>query len=144
MAKKHQVIERLPWLPSKSCCINLKFFETLKDTLYISEGFRFVAFVVLEILWGGGFFSTLPLMLGVGTKTLGAWRVNYIANVTRQISSMNWEKTTLLLQLSKFRFEQGIMESELPITKQCWTTFCQSSFHKYNIENKKWYSRADG
>ena len=26
MAKKHQVIEWLPWLPSKSCYINLKFF----------------------------------------------------------------------------------------------------------------------
>ena len=68
MAKKHYVIERLPWLPSKSCYINLKFFEILKDTLNTSEGFKFVAFVVLEILGG---VSTL-LVLGVGTKTLGA------------------------------------------------------------------------
>ena len=50
MAEKYQVIEQLPWLPSKSCYINLKFFETLKDTPNTSEGFRSVAFVVLEIL----------------------------------------------------------------------------------------------
>ena len=67
------MIEWLPWLPSKSCYINLKFFETLKDTPNPSKGFRFVAFLVLEIL--GGSFSTPPLVLGVGTKTLGARRV---------------------------------------------------------------------
>ena len=68
------MIEWLPWLPSKSCYTNLKFFETLKDTPNPSKGFRFVAFLVLEIL--GGSFSTPPLVLGVGTKTLGARRVN--------------------------------------------------------------------
>ena len=52
------MIEWLPWLPSKSCYTNLKFFETLKDTPNPSKGFRFVAFLVLEIL--GGSFSTLP------------------------------------------------------------------------------------
>ena len=69
------MIEWLPWLPSKSCYTNLKFFETLKDTPNPSKGFRFVAFLVLEIL--GGSFSTPPppLVLGVGTKTLGARRV---------------------------------------------------------------------
>ena len=71
------MIEWLPWLPSKSCYTNLKFFETLKDTPNPSKGFRFVAFLVLEIL--GGSFSTPPppLVLGVGTKTLGARRVKY-------------------------------------------------------------------
>ena len=44
------MIEWLPWLPSKSCYTNLKFFETLKDTPNPSKGFRFVAFLVLEIL----------------------------------------------------------------------------------------------
>ena len=34
----------------KSCYINLKFLETLKDTPSTSEGFRFVPFVILEIL----------------------------------------------------------------------------------------------
>ena len=43
------MIEWLPWLPSKSCYTNLKFFETLKDTPNTSEGFRFAAFLVLEI-----------------------------------------------------------------------------------------------
>ena len=66
------MIEWLPWLPSKSCYTNLKFFETLKDTPNPSKGFRFVAFLVLEIL--GGPFRP-PLVLGVGTKTLGARRV---------------------------------------------------------------------
>ena len=46
------MIEWLPWLPSKSCYTNLKFFETLKDTPNPSKGFRFVAFLVLEILGG--------------------------------------------------------------------------------------------
>ena len=50
----------------------LEIFETLKDTLNPSKGFRFVAFLVLEIL--GGPFRP-PLVLGVGTKTLGARRV---------------------------------------------------------------------
>ena len=70
MAKKHQVVERLPWLPSKGCYINLEFFETLKDAPNTSEGFRFVAFVVLEILWGGPFRPLPPLVLGMGTKPL--------------------------------------------------------------------------
>ena len=70
MAKKHNVIERLPWLPSKRYYINLNFLETLKDSPNISEGFRFVAFVDLEILGGGSFRP--PLVLGMGTKTLGA------------------------------------------------------------------------
>ena len=69
------MIEWLPWLPSKSCYTNLKFFETLKDTPNPSKGFRFVAFLVLEIL-GGSFSTPPPLVLGVGTKTLGARRVN--------------------------------------------------------------------
>ena len=68
--------EWLPWLPSKSCYTNLKFFETLKDTPNPSKGFRFVAFLVLEILGGGSFSTPPPLVLGVGTKTLGARRVN--------------------------------------------------------------------
>ena len=56
MAKKHWVIEWLPWLPGKSCYINLEFFETSKDMPDTSEGFRFVAFVVLEILGVGVLF----------------------------------------------------------------------------------------
>ena len=52
MAKSTRWFEWLPWLPSKSCCINFKFFETLKGTPNTSEGFRFVAFVVLAILGG--------------------------------------------------------------------------------------------
>ena len=63
------MIEWLPLLPSKSCYINLKCFETLKDTPNTSEGFRFVAFVVLEIL--GWVLFDPPLVLDVGTKTLG-------------------------------------------------------------------------
>ena len=55
------MIEWLPWLPSKSYYTNLKFFETLKDTPNPSKGFRFVAFLVLEIL--GGSFSTPPWCL---------------------------------------------------------------------------------
>ena len=55
--------------------IYLKFFETLKDTPNPSKGFRFVAFLVLEIL-GGVLFDPPSLVLGVGTKTLGARRVN--------------------------------------------------------------------
>ena len=73
------MIEWLPWLPSKSCYTNLKFFETLKDTPNPSKGFRFVAFLVLEIL--GGSFSTPPLVLGVGTKTLGARRVKIVISL---------------------------------------------------------------
>ena len=46
MAKMHWVIDRVPWLPSKSCYISLKFFETLKD----SQVFRFVALDILKIL----------------------------------------------------------------------------------------------
>ena len=71
------MIEWLPWLPSKSCYTNLKFFETLKDTPNPSKGFRFLAFLVLEIL-GGPFRPPPPLVLGVGTKTLGARRVKPI------------------------------------------------------------------
>ena len=69
------MIEWLPWLPSKSCYTNLKLFETLKDISNPSEGFRFVAFLILEIL--GVLFDPYPhpLVLGVGTKTLGARRV---------------------------------------------------------------------
>ena len=48
--------------------INLEFFETLKDTPNTYQGFRFVAFLVLEIAGRGPFL----LVLGVGTKTLGA------------------------------------------------------------------------
>ena len=66
------MIEWLPWLPTKSYYTNLKFFETLKDTPNSSEGFRFVAFLVLEIL---GVLFDPPLVLGVGTKTLGARRL---------------------------------------------------------------------
>ena len=69
------MIEWLPWLPSKSCYTNLKFFETLKDTPNPSKGFRFVAFLILQILGGGSFLTPPPLVLGVGTKTLGARRV---------------------------------------------------------------------
>ena len=53
------MIEWLPWLPSKSCYTNLKFFETLKDTPNPSKGFRFEAFLVLEIL-GGVLFDPPP------------------------------------------------------------------------------------
>ena len=49
----------------------LEIFETLKDTPNTSEGFRFVAFVVLEIL-GEGSFRPPSLVFGVGTKTFGA------------------------------------------------------------------------
>ena len=75
MAKKHKVIERLPWLPNKSCYIKLKSFWDLEWYPYTSEGFRFVAFVVLEIPGGGVLFDPSPLVLGVGTKTHGARRV---------------------------------------------------------------------
>ena len=51
----------------------IEIFETLKDTPNTSQGFRSVAFVVLEIL--GGSFSTPSLVFGVDTKTLGATRV---------------------------------------------------------------------
>ena len=60
----------------------LEIFETLKNTPNTSEDFRFVAFVVLEILEGP--FSTPhphPLVLGVDTKTLGARRVNGLHSV---------------------------------------------------------------
>ena len=67
------MIEWLPWLPSKNCYTDLKFFETLKDTPNTSKGFRFVAFLVLEIL--GWVLFDPPLVLGGGTKTLGAQRV---------------------------------------------------------------------
>ena len=73
------MIEWLPWLSSKSCYTNLKFFETLKDTPNSSKGFRFVAFLVLEML--GGPFRP-PLVLGVGTKTLGARRVKNFETMT--------------------------------------------------------------
>ena len=59
------MIERLAWLPSKSCYINLKFFETLKNTPNTSEGFKFVAFVVLEILGGGVLFDPLWCLVWV-------------------------------------------------------------------------------
>ena len=54
----------------------LEIFETLKDTLSTSEGFRFVAFVILEILVWVHFDPPPPLVCGVSTKTLGAQRVN--------------------------------------------------------------------
>ena len=54
------MIEWLSWLPSKSCYISFKFFEILKDTPDTSEGFRFVAFVALEIL-GWDLFDPPPL-----------------------------------------------------------------------------------
>ena len=97
------MIKWLPWLPSKSCYINLKFFETLKDTPNTSEGFRFVAFVVVEIL---GALRSPSLVLGVGTKTPGARRVktpeteiyktinfinpNYIEEIFKMNESQNY------------------------------------------------------
>ena len=78
MAQKHQVIEWLPWLPSKSCYTDLKFFETLKDNPNTSNGFRFVAFLVLEILGWVLFGPPPPLVLDVGTKPLGARRLKVI------------------------------------------------------------------
>ena len=54
--------------------INLKFLETLKDTPNTFQGFRFAAFVILEIL-GVVHFDPSPLVLGVGTQTLGVRRV---------------------------------------------------------------------
>ena len=82
------MIEWLPWLPSKSCYTNLKFFETLKDTPNPSKGFRFVAFLVLEIL---GVLFDPPLVLGVGTKALGARRVkaNYQPNRGRYLQILS-------------------------------------------------------
>ena len=55
----------------------LKIFYTLKDTPNTSEGFRFVAFVILGIL-GWVYFdpSPSPLVLGGGTKILCTRRVN--------------------------------------------------------------------
>ena len=50
-------------------------FRTITDTPNTSQTFRFVAFVVLEIL-GGQFRPPSPLVLGVGTKPRGARRVN--------------------------------------------------------------------
>ena len=86
------MIERLPWLPSISCNTNLKFFETLKDTANTSQGFRFVVFVVLEILSGS--FSIPSLVLGVGTKTLGARRVKFL--LTDNIQLMLFIFSTLI------------------------------------------------
>ena len=95
------MIEWLPWLPSKSCYTNLKFFETLKDTPNPSKGFRFVAFLVLEIL-GGSFSTPPPLVLGVGTKTLGARRVN--ERIQMQSVDLPSDQSPILLHKTKFRF----------------------------------------
>ena len=95
------MIERLPWLPRKSCYINLKFFETLKDTPNISQVFRFVAFVVLEILGD----TPPPLMLSVGTKTLGAKRVKTLLYLARGLLDLSYCKidsiNQILLNISK-------------------------------------------
>ena len=56
--------------------MNLKFLETLKDTPNTFEGFGFVAFGTLVILVVGPFRPLPPLVLDVGSKTLGAQRVN--------------------------------------------------------------------
>ena len=53
----------------------LEVFWTLKDTLNTSEGFWFVACLVLETLGWVLFDSPPPSVLGVGTKTLRARRV---------------------------------------------------------------------
>ena len=55
--------------------MNLKFLETLKDTPNTFEGFRFVAFGILVIVVVGP-FRTPSLVLDVGSKTLGAQRLN--------------------------------------------------------------------
>ena len=80
MAQKHKVIEWLPWLPNKSCYINLKFLEILKDTPNTFEGFRFVAFGILVILVVGPVQPQTPppLVLDLCSKTLGAQRVNML------------------------------------------------------------------
>ena len=65
--------------------MNLKCFETLKDTPNTSKGFIFVAFVVLEIL-GVPFRPPPPLVLGVGAKTLGARRVKFIYSANQDYS----------------------------------------------------------
>ena len=63
--------------------MSASFFETLTDTPNISQGFMFVAFVVLEIL--GGSISITTLALGGGTKHLGAGQ----ASVNAALSSCN-------------------------------------------------------
>ena len=45
---------------TKQLLYQLEFFEILKDTPYISESFRSVAFVVLQIAGGGGDPSDPP------------------------------------------------------------------------------------
>ena len=72
------MIEWLPWLPNKSCYINLKFLETLKDTPNTFESFRFVAFGILVILVVGPVRPPSPLVLDVCSKTVGAQRVNML------------------------------------------------------------------
>ena len=78
------MIERLPWLPSKSCYTNLKFFETLKDTPNPSKGFRFVTFLVLEIL---GVLFDPALGAWCGYQTLGAWRVKQLQSADSDTDS---------------------------------------------------------
>ena len=97
------MIEWLPWLPSKSCYTNLKFFETLKDTPNPSKGFRFVAFLVLEIL-GGPFRPPPPWCLVWVPKPLVPGGLNQSFN---NISSS--PKTTLQICLVLHQFNLYVL-----------------------------------
>ena len=91
------MIEWLPWLPSKSCYTNLKFFETLKDTPNPSKGFRFVAFLVLEIL-GGPF------------RNFGAQRVKFSAKT--RVSQESSKFVGRLHKQKSFSAFGGILDVE--------------------------------
>ena len=55
-------------VPNKICNTKLKVFENLNDIPNSSQGYRFVAFVVLEI--PGGFIWPSYLVFGVDPKSL--------------------------------------------------------------------------
>ena len=114
-------MEWLPWLPSNSCYTNLKFFETLKDTPNTSEGFRFVAFLVLEIL---GWVLFDPLVLGVGTKTLG----------TRMV---NTQQHNLFSNLFCFNGDRHIEIVNVPLIKRDSAVYSKSEYNGPEIVKGK-------
>ena len=140
------MIEWLPRLPSKSCYTNLKFFETLKDTPNPSKGFRFVVFLVLEIL---GVLLDLPppLVLGVGTKTLGARRVKENEEHTKRIFSCRFAKKNKEYTRQKFsyHFAKKHKEYTKQIFSQCFAKknkeYRQQIFSNCLAEKKKEFSK---
>ena len=94
------MIEWLPWLPSKSCYTNLKFFETLKDTPNPSKGFRFVAFLVLEIL--GGPFRPPPWCLVWVPKPLVPGGLTYFNKVKFTRNFRRCSKKSIAKQNGRF------------------------------------------